>query len=1088
MTMPRLLVVLLCSTALLVASGVRAQTGTSTRQAWIGAPDTVALHIALCERGPRDTVVVIRNSGTSDLMITSVTLERDTSFRFLSAPAVPTVLAPGDELPVSVRYDPSMPGDAIGDLVVRSNAANGSPLAIRLHGRWESATLRALSVYFGAVPSTAFPATQTFPVHNDGTVPVELTSATFGANPPFDVISGVPDTIQPNGTGLVTVRFNDPGPDSYFSDTLTIAHTPSCQPLRILVAGSKYSRPTVEWPRDVRFADLVCDPVVRDTTLVVENTGDFDLYLTSATITGSQDFSLLSPLTRVIGIGRSDTINVRFAPTTFGPQSATLSIANNSSNAPSLPIALSGWVLRASLSAGSAVFGDVAQSQLPVVRRVMLRNTGEAPVAVDSLRFSTPSPFRIVGGLPVTIVPGDSAGVDIEFSDPGADLSVADTARMHGAPACALVRIAAGGTRLSKPRIEGPVSITLHAPPCDPSPRDTVITIRNRGGKTLRVDLITLTGDARLRLVAPPPTPFDLAPGAARPLTLRHDASIATPVSATLTVVSDAENAPIYSFPVFADRDSIVLAAAPLDAGVQRPVQLPQVRSVVLVNTGSVDVTATSLTLDDGSVFRIVSVPPVIVPAGQQRPVDVEIRDAGTNGVFTDILRIASVPACTDLAVALRVERMAMPGIDAPAQVEFPSRICDTTPVDTMIVVTNSGDLPLVFDGGALSADPDLQLLFLSAPRTLAPRDTVQARVRIAPTVPGLRSGVLALRFGARGDTVVSIPIALRSDLAALAVSALDTDTLFTGEAATLHRVPVRNTGTVPVTITALTADADFAVVSSLPVTIPPGDTALVTLRFEAGSGDTVLARMLAFTAAPLCTPIALDVRGVRIAARLHVEIPTLRASVGDRVTVPIRITEARNLVPAGTGTVDLALRIRSSILAPLATPPRTTSGGWDHYHLQIALPQSDTTEFGLAFRATLGLDSTTGIHIDSLVVRTPRAIVASATGGSFTLDDICREGGDRFFDASTTFGITSVRPNPFNPRTTVTIRLIESAPTRIVLVDASGREVQILREGWMDAGTHDVVVDATALPSGSYRCLVITPTLQDQHHLLLVR
>lgn len=1085
---PALVVLTCCAALLAVAGGLRAQDRAAALEARIDAPDTVALHIALCERGPRDTVVVIRNGGTTDLMITSVTLERDTSFRFLSTPAVPTVLAPGDELPVAVRYDPSAPGDAIGDLVVRSNAVNGSPHAIRLHGRWENAALRALSVYFGAVPSTAFPATQTFPVHNDGTVPVELTSATFGANPPFDVISGVPDTIQPNGTGLVTVRFNDPGPDAYFSDTLTIAHTPTCQPLRILVAGSKYSRPTVEWPRDVRFADLVCDPIVRDSTLVIENTGDFDLYLTSATVTGSQDFSLLSPLTRVIGIGRSDTIHVRFAPTTFGPQSATLTIATNSSNAPAMPIALSGWVLRASLVTGSAQFGGVAQSQLPVVRRVTLRNTGEAPVSIDSLRFSTPSPFRVVGGLPATIAPGDSAGVDIEFSDPGADLSVADTARMYGAPACALVRVAAGGARLSKPRIDGPAAITLLAPPCDPAPRDTVITIRNSGGKTMRVDLVTLAGDAHLRLVAAPAVPFDLAPGAARPLTLRYDASSAGPVSATLTVLSDAENAPIYSFPVFGDRDSIALVAAPLDLGVQRPVQLPLVRSVMLVNAGDVDVTATSLALADGSVFRIVTPPPVLVPAGQQRPVDVEVRDPGTNGVFTDTLRIGSVPACTGLSVALRVERMAMPGIDAPPRVVFVARLCDFAPVDTVVVVTNSGDLPLVYDGGTLTGDPDLELRHLSAPRTLAPGDTVQARVHITPLQPGLHTATLALRFGARGDTIVRIPIELRTDLAALAAAPLDADTLFTGEAATLHVVPVRNTGTVPVTIDALADDPDFTLVSGLPATIVPGDTAFVTLRFEAGTGDTVLAPALAFTAAPLCAPVALDVRGVRVEARLRVEIPALRASVGDHVTVPIRITEAHNLAPAGSGTLDIALRIRSTLLAPIAAPPRTTAGGWDRYHLQIPLPQSDTTEFGLGFRATLGLDSTTRISIDSLVVRTPRAIVAAATDGSFTLDDICREGGARLFDATTTFGITGVRPNPFNPRTIVTVHLIESAPTRIVLVDASGREVLALREGWMEAGTHDLVLDGTALASGSYRCLVITPTLQDQRPLLLLR
>ncbi len=1079
--------------AMFCASGGVAQSeGTAAAgrrmQARIDAPDTVAMRLELCESGPRDTIITITNSGTSDLMITDVTLERDTSFHFLSPPVLPMYITPGSSMPIGIRFDPAVAGDAAGDLVVRSNAINGSPLMIRLQGRRESASLRALSLYFGAVPSTGFPATKSFPVNNDGTVAVTLTAATFGSNPPFTVLAGVPATIQPNGTGFITVRFDDPGPDSYFSDTLTITHAPTCEALRILVAGSKYSRPTVDWPDEVRWPDQVCMPSPRDTSITIVNTGDFDLYLTSASHAGSAAFSLLSTLPRRIPIGGRDTISVRFAPSGFGPASATFSIANNSSNAPALAIAVSGWVLRAALAPVTVEFGSVPQSTLPAMRRFGLHNAGDAPITVDSLRFSVPSPFRVAAGLPATIAPGDSAAIDLQFLDPGADLMVKDTAIMFGTPACALVRVAVSGTRLSRPRIDGPASIILRAPQCDPAHRDTTVTIANNGGKVLRVDLVTLTGSPQLSLVAAPVGSFDLAPGSGRPLTIRYDASTAGPVSATLTVVSDAENAPIYSVPVFGSRDSLALDGTALDMGLQRPVQLPLVRSVMLDNTGDVDVTATSLMLSDGSVFRIVSTAPIVVPAGMQRPVFVEMRDPGYNGAFGDTLLVRSTPSCSALRVPLRGERLAMPGIDAPALVDLPARFCDTTSADTLVVVTNSGDLPLVFAGGTFSGVQDLELLFLSAPRTLAPGDTIQALVRSAPRVPGLHSATLDLRFGERGDTLVQVPFFLRYDVGMLDAAVADVDTLFTGEAATLHVVPVRNTGTVPVTIDALAGAADFSVVAGLPATIAPGDTAFITLQFAAGTGDTVLAASLVLTASPLCTPVLIEVRGVRVEAVLHMVVPELRASVGDIVDLPISITQARHLAEAGVGTLDIALRIRSNILAPIAAPPRVSSGGWDRYQLRVVLPQSDSTSWGLRFQAMLGLDSTTIIAFDSLVIRTPRNVLASWRDGRFTLDDICREGDTRFFDGSATLAITGVHPNPFNPRTIVDLQLLESAPTRIILVDAAGREVLFLHEGWMEAGAHRISVDASALPSGSYRFVLLTPSGAISRPLHLLR
>ena len=51
--------------------------------------------------------------------------------------------------------------------------------------------------------------------------------------------------------------------------------------------------------------------------------------------------------------------------------------------------------------------------------------------------------------------------------------------------------------------------------------------------------------------------------------------------------------------------------------------------------------------------------------------------------------------------------------------------------------------------------------------------------------------------------------------------------------------------------------------------------------------------------------------------------------------------------------------------------------------------------------------------------------------------------------------------PNPFNPSTEIGFALPESANVRLVVYDVLGRQVRLLLDGTMEAGTHQVVFDA---------------------------
>lgn len=62
-----------------------------------------------------------------------------------------------------------------------------------------------------------------------------------------------------------------------------------------------------------------------------------------------------------------------------------------------------------------------------------------------------------------------------------------------------------------------------------------------------------------------------------------------------------------------------------------------------------------------------------------------------------------------------------------------------------------------------------------------------------------------------------------------------------------------------------------------------------------------------------------------------------------------------------------------------------------------------------------------------------------------------------------------SVNPNPFNSSTTITYGLDKSAPTLLEIYDISGRLVETLVEGEMDAGQHELNWQVFGMTSGVY-------------------
>ena len=71
---------------------------------------------------------------------------------------------------------------------------------------------------------------------------------------------------------------------------------------------------------------------------------------------------------------------------------------------------------------------------------------------------------------------------------------------------------------------------------------------------------------------------------------------------------------------------------------------------------------------------------------------------------------------------------------------------------------------------------------------------------------------------------------------------------------------------------------------------------------------------------------------------------------------------------------------------------------------------------------------------------------------------------------------LDSAYPNPFNPATRIRYSLDASTHARLVVYDLLGRQIQTLVDGTQNAGSHEVVFEASHLPSGTYLYRLTTP------------
>jgi hypothetical protein len=86
------------------------------------------------------------------------------------------------------------------------------------------------------------------------------------------------------------------------------------------------------------------------------------------------------------------------------------------------------------------------------------------------------------------------------------------------------------------------------------------------------------------------------------------------------------------------------------------------------------------------------------------------------------------------------------------------------------------------------------------------------------------------------------------------------------------------------------------------------------------------------------------------------------------------------------------------------------------------------------------------------------------------------------------TFHLVQNYPNPFNSTTEISFSLLRTDYVTLKVYDVLGRELRTLVDGRLTAGEHQVMWDATGLPSGVYLCRLEAGGMAQTRKMVLLK
>jgi hypothetical protein len=814
----------------------------------------------------------VTNTGTEPVTLTAITLAGSNpgEFQLLTGAAVDctttTTLTAGETCDLRARFDPTSTGAKTATITVDSNAAD---ITVSLTGTGTQAQLSRspTALSFGPQDIDAgATAAQASTVTNTGTEPVTFTAITLGGADPDDFarLTGTAGDCA-SSTSLTSgqscqlrVQF-DPASVGAKSATATVTSNAADVVVTLSGTGTQTQLSRAPDSLDLGPQDIDDGPTAAQTSTVT-NTGTEPVAISAITIAGTDGprFERLTTnltdcsTSTTLAAGQTCDLRVRFDPATIGAQTATLTVT---SNAAPVAVTLSGTGTQTQLSRSPTALSFGLQdidNGATAAQTSTVTNTGTEPVTLSAITLTGAASFARLTTNPAdcstttTLTAGQTCTLRVQF-DPAT--TGAQSATLTVASDAADVAVTLTGTGTQTELSRSPTALSFGLQDIDngaTAPQTSTVT--NTGTQPVTLSAITIGGAAALRFVRLTSNPADcsatttLTAGQTCDLRIQFDPATTGANTATITVKSNAPDITVAlsgtgtQTQLSRSPGSLAFAAQDIDEGATAT------QTSTVTNTGSEPVTLTAITLagsDPGEFQRLTGATAdctttTTLAAGETCDLRAHF-DPTTTGAKSAALTATSNAAA--ITVTLTGTGTQTELSRSPAALPLGPQDIDTgaTAAQTA-TVTNTGTEPVTLSAITITGPdaPQFQRLTTnpadcSTTTTLTAGLTCTLRVQFDPASTGAKAATLTVASNAAAITVDLSGTGTQTELSrsptALAFGPQDIDNGPTPA----QTSTVTNTGTQPVTITAITiGGADAPRFARL--TGNPGDCATTTL------------------------------------------------------------------------------------------------------------------------------------------------------------------------------------------------------------------------------------------------------------------
>jgi YVTN family beta-propeller protein len=759
--------------------------------------------------------ITITNTGTSNVSVAAVAASGDFSESDNCASSSP--IPPGNSCAAQVTFQPTATGSRSGTLTVTANAGTQ---AVTLTGTGVAAGvgLSASTLTFGSQVVGTASVAQTVTLTNTGTS--DLTVSSFTAEGDFAVTSQnctPPLTLAQNLSCTLQIVF-EPQAVGVRNGAVTISDSVGTHVIALagtgVAPGVGLSSSTLSFSSQLVGTNSVAQNVT------VTNTGTSDLTVT--TVTASGDFAASGDCVSAGAMAPNATcmVGVTFSPVASGARTGTVTISDS---AGTHIIALSGTGVEpgigftpSSLSFGSQVVGTNS-----VPANIIVTNTGTSNLTISGVTAAgdfAESDTCVSGGA---LAQSATCTISVTFSPV---VTGVRTGSITVEDSLGSQVIALAGTGSAPGVSLSPASLTFGSQTVNTTSSSQAVTLTNDGSSNLIIASVTMSGDFAETDTCTSSSP--IAANGICTITLTFTPTGVGTRTGT-AIINDGAGTQIISLTGTGAAPGATLSPATLNFGSVTVGNSSQSTTNVNLSAG----TSSSLTVTGVNIsgdYAFTSQCTSAVSPGGACGLSVTFSPSATGTRTGAALISYTVGTGSGQLVLALTGTGTAPGVGlSPSLLNFGSETVGVTSAAQTVTLSNTGTSSLTIT--SITASGDFSQTN-NCPATITNSGQCTIQVTFTPALAGARTGAITMIDGAGTQAVALSGTGIAAGIS-LSSSTVSFGNQVVGTTSSAQTVTFSNTGSGPVTVSAVTAAGDFAETNTCG-TVNGGSNCAISITF----------------------------------------------------------------------------------------------------------------------------------------------------------------------------------------------------------------------------------------------------------------